>query len=83
MIKFLFFAHLSDVAESSSTKLDFEAGQTVQNYLQELADKQPALQRELLADESVLVSVNQKLTDRTTVLADGDEVGLLPPFSGG
>jgi len=83
MIKLLFFAHLADAAESSSAELEYNAEQSVQNYLRQLVDKQPALQKELLEDESVLVSVNQKLATRETVLSDGDEVGLLPPFSGG
>ena len=36
-----------------------------------------------LKGRSVLMAVNQELSDDDTVIKDGDEVGLLPPFSGG
>ncbi|MBI5588226.1 MAG: MoaD/ThiS family protein [Deltaproteobacteria bacterium] len=37
----------------------------------------------VLDSRSVLISVNQEFATRETVVKDGDEVGLLPPFSGG
>lgn len=45
---------------------------------------------DLLADlrlvdlpKDALLAVNQNFSDRATVLADGDEVALMPPVSGG
>jgi len=45
---------------------------------------------DLLADlrlvglpKDALLAVNQNFADRATVLADGDEVALMPPVSGG
>ena len=45
---------------------------------------------DLLADprlaelpKDALLAVNQSFTDRATPLADGDEVALMPPVSGG
>jgi len=45
---------------------------------------------DLLADprltplpKDALLAVNQSFADRTTPLADGDEVALMPPVSGG
>ncbi|HJV37927.1 MAG TPA: MoaD/ThiS family protein [Geothrix sp.] len=45
---------------------------------------------DLLADprfaalpKDALLAVNQSFADRNTVLADGDEVALMPPVSGG
>lgn len=45
---------------------------------------------DLLADprlaalpKDALLAVNQSFADRSTVLADGDEVALMPPVSGG
>ena len=37
----------------------------------------------LIASRSILISVNQEFATTDTVVTDGDEVGLLPPFSGG
>lgn len=34
-------------------------------------------------DKSVLISVNQEFAASGTIIKDGDEVALLPPFSGG
>ena len=39
--------------------------------------------REALADERLLVAVNQEVGDRQTVVTDGDEVAWFPPVTGG
>ena len=36
-----------------------------------------------LTGKRLLISVNQEFADKDTIIKDGDEVGLLPPFSGG
>jgi len=38
---------------------------------------------ELIHKKKVLVSVNQEIAHQDTVIQDGDEVALLPPFAGG
>ncbi|WP_243321454.1 MoaD/ThiS family protein [Geothrix sp. SG200] len=50
----------------------------------------PSTLGDLLADprfaalpKDALLAVNQSFADRSTVLADGDEVALMPPVSGG
>ena len=83
MIKFLFFAQLADDVGSATICFDHIEGQSVQDYLQQLVDDRPNLKASLLDDDSPLVSVNQKLASRADTLSDGDEVGMLPPFSGG
>ncbi|MBI5380051.1 MAG: molybdenum cofactor biosynthesis protein MoaE [Nitrospirae bacterium] len=47
-----------------------------------MAEQTPAL-RSLLASRRLLVSVNQEFAGEGTLVCDGDEVALLPPFSGG
>ena len=39
--------------------------------------------REALADERLLVAVNQEVGDRETAVSDGDEVAWFPPVTGG
>lgn len=34
-------------------------------------------------DKNIMFSVNQEFAVSDTIIKDGDEVGLLPPFSGG
>jgi len=73
MIKVLFFGVVADKLGQRST--DVQAGQT----LAELIDKVDCVDIHPL-----LVAVNQEQTDDMDyVLQDGDEVALMPPFSGG
>ena len=83
MIKFLFFAHLVDEVGVQSMDLELVDGWVVGQYLDKISSGNSFLQAALVEDESVLVSVNQVLSDRNAILSNGDEVGLLPPFSGG
>ncbi len=38
---------------------------------------------DLVKEKKVMVSVNQEIADENTVIKEGDEVGILPPFAGG
>ncbi|MEK6790439.1 MAG: MoaD/ThiS family protein [Deltaproteobacteria bacterium] len=38
---------------------------------------------EALTGRSILISINQEFAAKDAVVKDGDEVGFLPPFSGG
>ena len=38
---------------------------------------------EALADERLLVAVNQKITERSASIRDGDEIAWFPPVTGG
>jgi molybdopterin synthase catalytic subunit len=69
------FAGLRERAGTSRRTLELPDGATV-------ADVWPALD---LGDEpgGLLYSVNRSYTERDATLADGDEVGLIPPVSGG
>ncbi|MDQ6953190.1 MAG: MoaD/ThiS family protein [Mariprofundaceae bacterium] len=73
MIKILFFGIVADKLGKRST--DVQAGQTIAALIDKVgcADIQP-----------LLVAVNQEQThDMDYVLQDGDEVALMPLFSGG
>ena len=39
--------------------------------------------REALADDRLLVAVNQEVSDRETAVSDGDEIAWFPPVTGG
>lgn len=76
------FASLKDIAGTAELSLD-PAPATVRELLDQLSLRHPALGAVLQGGKKVLVSVNQEFAAGTTELHDGDEVGLLPPFSGG
>ena len=69
------FAGLRERAGAGSRRLELRDGAT-------LADVWPALD---LGDEpaGLLYAVNRRYADVGTALADGDEVALIPPVSGG
>jgi molybdopterin synthase sulfur carrier subunit len=59
-----------------------EAVDTVGGLQQWLQDRGEPW-REALADERLLVAVNQEVGDRDTTVNDGDEVAWFPPVTGG
>ena len=79
-IKLLAFGILRDYLGSSTGPLDFPAGSTVRDLL----DRCRAMVPEQNAPwGSIAVAVNAEYVPSTHPLADGDEVALLPPVSGG
>ncbi|MEK7772980.1 MAG: MoaD/ThiS family protein [Deltaproteobacteria bacterium] len=82
MITVRFFAMLKGLAGAEAKGYSTEGPVTV-NELKDLLKRDfPAL-RSVLDSRSVLISVNQEFAGGDTLIRDGDEVGLLPPFSGG
>lgn len=79
-ITVLFFGVLKELVGRPSEILDRPEGIVVRDILEEYARRFPDVRRVLT---SLAVSVNQEYSARERVLRNGDEVGLLPPVSGG
>jgi molybdopterin synthase catalytic subunit/molybdopterin converting factor small subunit len=79
-VKVLFFGMLKDVAGRPSDAVELRAGSTVGELLGHYERQFPALKPLL---PSVAVSLNQEYTGPEAELHANDEVGLLPPVSGG
>jgi molybdopterin converting factor subunit 1 len=79
-VRVLFFGVLKDLAGRSSEVLELPDGAVVRDLLAHYAGQAPRM-REVLA--SIAVAVNQEYCGPETVLKADDEVGLLPPVSGG
>ena len=62
--------------------LTLNGGRRVRDLVAVLAAAHPRV-AELIHDKKVLVSVNQEIAHEDTVIREGDEVALLPPFAGG
>lgn len=60
----------------------FNGGRTVSDLVGLLDESYPDL-AELVHKKKVLISVNQEIAHQETVINEGDEVALLPPFAGG
>jgi MoaE-MoaD fusion protein len=76
----LFFGLLKDIAGCSSDMVELPDGARLQDLFDLYATRFPRL-RELAP--SIVLARNQTFESPDAVLADGDEVALLPPVSGG
>ncbi|MBD5635955.1 MAG: MoaD/ThiS family protein [Candidatus Eremiobacteraeota bacterium] len=74
------FARIREIVGTSELELRADDGTTAGDVWQTLARSYPALGE--LRTSTRLVR-NGAFVDATAVLADGDEVGLLPPYGGG
>ena len=81
MIIVRLFAMLKDRAGTGEIRID-DSPPTVKALLAEVSRRHSAL-AELITAGRLLVSVNQEFAGQDAALRDGDEVALMPPFSGG
>jgi molybdopterin synthase catalytic subunit len=79
-IRVLLFGQLKDIVGRPEELLDLEAGARVSSVVSLYGERFPEI-RGLVS--SLACSVNQEYAAGTSLLQDGDEVGLLPPVSGG
>ncbi len=76
----LFFASHRELAGAGDTVVALPERSTVNALLAALRERGGGLAR---LPEQVAVAVNRQYADGETVLADGDEVALIPPVAGG
>ncbi len=76
----LYFASCRDIVGTSEETLELEEGSKARDLLDALIRAHPGLKD---IEPNLAVSVNQEYADREAALADGDEVALIPPVSGG
>jgi molybdopterin synthase catalytic subunit len=74
------FGVLKDWLEASSSTIELHEGATVADLLANLSGRHSGPAAAL---SGIAVSVNAEYARAARVLSDGDEVGLLPPVSGG
>lgn len=81
MITVKLFAILKDKAGTGEFQI---AGKTepVSDLLRQVSQEYPVLS-DILSSCTIMVSVNQEFVKNSAFVKDGDEVALMPPFSGG
>jgi MoaE-MoaD fusion protein len=79
-ISVLFFGALKDLVGRSAESVDLPDGAQVSELLLYYAQKAPRLEALM---PSLAIAVNQEYAGVERTLREGDEVGLLPPVSGG
>jgi MoaD family protein len=81
MITIKLFALLKDKAGRDELHIRSRSS-TISELLKEISDECPALSG-ILSCDRILISVNQELVRGDAPVKDGDEIALMPPFSGG
>ena len=82
MITVKYFASLRSIAGIEQDCFDLGNETTMQNLNDVIGKTHPKL-KDMIREKKVLVSVNQDMASPNSIVKDGDEVALLPPFSGG
>jgi len=80
LVRILFFGMMKDLAGKSSDLLDLPEGSSVRDVLAHYESRIPRLKESL---PSIALAVNQQYAGPDKILQENDEVGLLPPVSGG
>ena len=79
-VQVLFFGQLKDLTGCSVETLPLSDRATLRDVLQHYSERYPSI---LKLSPSLALSINQEYAAQDAALHDGDEVGLLPPVSGG
>ena len=79
-LKVLLFAHLKEKAGTREAEVDLPAGASAGALKVQLGRRFPALEPDLAR---VLMAVNQEYVADDALIAEGAEIALFPPVSGG
>ncbi len=82
MVTVKFFAMLKNKVGKETVELSFDETLILEEFKERIKKEFPEIS-DYLTGKRLLISVNQEFADKDTIIKDGDEVGLLPPFSGG
>ncbi|QPJ63536.1 MAG: MoaD/ThiS family protein [Candidatus Nitronauta litoralis] len=82
MITVKYFAQLRQMAGKDEDQFDLGAQVTLDQLSDAIGTSLPKI-GELVRDKKIMVSANHDVVASDHIFKDGDEVALLPPFSGG
>lgn len=74
------FAAARDIVGQGEVSLQLTEGSTVGDLMEHFFTRYPELKA---IAGSLLLAVNREFAERTVKLQEGDEVGVIPPVSGG
>lgn len=81
MIKIHFFASLRERLGLANINLEYSGEQSVESVKLQLLTRGEEWQ--LLAENNVLVALNQSICRPDAIVNDGDEIAFFPPVTGG
>jgi molybdopterin synthase catalytic subunit len=79
-VKVLLFGQLKDIVGHQEDLLELEPDAKLSVVMAHYAERYPGIQG---LSKSIACSINQEYAQGTDALKEGDEIGLLPPVSGG
>ena len=82
MITVKYFASLRSVAGKEEEQFSMGSETTLEKLSEAISKTAPKL-GEMIRGNKIIVSVNMDVVKPGAVIKDGDEIALLPPFSGG
>ena len=82
MITVKYFASLRSLAGKEKDLFNLGSETTLERLSEEISKTAPKI-GEMMRGKKVMISVNHEVVVPGAVIRDGDEVALLPPFSGG
>jgi molybdopterin converting factor subunit 1 len=82
MVTVKYFANLKQMAGKDEDQFDINEGTTLEQLSDFIEQSVPQLGN-MVRDKKVMISLNYDVVPLDTVVKDGDEIALLPPFSGG
>ena len=82
MIIVKYFASLRTFAGKTEDEFYLGGETTLEKLSNEISKTTPKI-GEMIREKKIMVSVNMDVIELNAVIKDGDEVALLPPFSGG
>lgn len=82
MVTIRFFAILRNIVGKDQIELEIKGESKFKDFVSDLRSRFPQVV-DMIDKKRVLVSVNQDLADENTIIKDGDEIAIMPPFSGG
>lgn len=83
MITVLYFARFREKLGLEREELPLPASATAQELLDFLAARGGTWQELFGCERGVLVAINQAMATRESAIADGDEIAVFPPVTGG
>ncbi len=82
MVTVKYFANLKQMAGKDEDQFNVNEGTTLEQLSEMIGQSVPQL-GQMVREKKVIISVNYDMVSLDTVVQDGDEIALLPPFSGG
>ena len=82
MVTVKYFANLKQMAGKDEDQFDINEGTTLAQLSDLIKQSVPQL-GDMVREKKVMISLNYDVVPLDTVVKDGDEIALLPPFSGG